>query len=74
MFCYGRYGIGQAIIFLPCGFYLSSSSDMAIFRFLKIVAADILDFYNFEILTVGRVKRVKMRHRPNVVAIGQTFF
>ena len=33
------------------------------FRFSKIAAAAILNFRNFEILTVGRVKRAELRHR-----------
>jgi len=35
---------------------------MAIFRFYKMVAAAILNFYIFEILTVGTYKRAKLRH------------
>jgi len=31
------------------------------FDFFKVAATAILDFKNFEILTVGRAKRVKMR-------------
>ena len=37
------------------------SGDMADFRFLKMVAAAILDFGNFKFLTIGTIKRVKMR-------------
>jgi len=40
---------------------------MAIFRFFKMAAAANLDFQIFEILTIGRLKRV-----PNLVEIGQT--
>jgi len=36
---------------------------MAIFRFFKMAAAAILDFRNFEFLTVGCVTNVKLRHR-----------
>jgi len=36
--------------------------DIAIFQFFKMAAAAILDFRNFEFLTVGAVKRVKLRH------------
>jgi len=36
---------------------------MAIFRFLKMAAAAILDFSNFKFLTVGQLKRVEMRRR-----------
>jgi len=35
---------------------------MAIFQFLKTAAAATLDFKIFEILTVGTMKRVKLRH------------
>jgi len=34
---------------------------MAIIQFLKMAAITILDFKNFKILTVGRVKTVKLR-------------
>ena len=34
---------------------------MAIFRFFKTAAAAILDFLNFKLLTVARLKRVEMR-------------
>jgi len=37
--------------------------DMAIFRFFKMAAAAILDFWNFKFLTVGTVKRVELHHR-----------
>jgi len=33
-----------------------------IWRFLKMTAAAILDFYIFEILTVGTVKRINVHH------------
>ena len=36
---------------------------MAIFRFLKMAAAVILDFSNFKFLTVGRLKRAELRLR-----------
>ena len=36
------------------------SGDMADFRFFKMAAA-ILDFGNFEFLTVGTLKRVELR-------------
>ena len=35
---------------------------MAIFRFLKMAAAAILDFGNFKFLTIGTVERVKLHH------------
>ena len=35
---------------------------MAIYRFLKMAAAAILDFGNFQFLTVGAVKRVELHH------------
>ena len=35
---------------------------MAIFRFFKMAAAAILDFWNFKFLMVGTVKRVELRH------------
>jgi len=35
--------------------------DMVIFRFFKMAAAAILDFSNFNFLTVGQLKRVEMR-------------
>ena len=37
------------------------SGDMADFRFFKMAAAAILDFGNFEFLTVGTLKRVELR-------------
>jgi len=40
---------------------------MAIFRFFKMAAAAVLDFQNVKILGVGRIKRVKMRHRAKFV-------
>ena len=36
---------------------------MAIFRIFKMAAAAILDFQNFKLLTVGWLKRVKIRCR-----------
>ena len=39
------------------------SGDMADFRFFKMAAADILNFGNFKFLTIGTIKRVKMRLR-----------
>ena len=39
------------------------SGDMTIFRFFKMAAAAILDFQNFKLLTVIRLKRVEMRGR-----------
>ena len=35
--------------------------DMTIFRFFKMAAAAILDFQNFKLLTVRRLKRVELR-------------
>ena len=35
-----RYGIGQAIIFLPCDFYLSSSSFYLVFPCLISAVGD----------------------------------
>ena len=37
------------------------SADMADFRFFKMAAAAILDFGNFEFLTVGTLKSVELR-------------
>ena len=37
------------------------SADMADFRFFNMAAAAILDFGNFIFLTVGTLKRVKLR-------------
>ena len=37
------------------------SGDMANFRFFKMAAAAILDFANFEFLTVGTLKRIELR-------------
>jgi len=34
---------------------------MAIFRFFKMAAAAILDFQNFKLLTVGRLRRDEVR-------------
>ena len=39
---------------------------MTIFRFFKMAAAAILDFLNFKLLTVGRLKRVEMRCRAKL--------
>ena len=36
--------------------------NMAIFRFYKMAADAILDFQNFEFLTVGRVTSDELRH------------
>jgi len=44
-FCHNRSNRGQ---------------DMAIFRFLKMAAAAILDFQNFKFLTAGTVKGVEL--------------
>ena len=47
--------------------------DMAIFRFFfKMATAAILDFSNFELLTVGQLKSVEMRRRAKFGQIGQT--
>ena len=40
--------------------------DMAIFRFLKMAAAAILDFSNFKFLTLGRLKRVELHRRAKL--------
>ena len=37
--------------------------DMAIFRLFKMAAAAILDYWNFDFLTVGTVKMFEMLHR-----------
>ena len=45
---------------------------MAIFYFLKMVAAAILDFWYFEFLTIGRDQSVELRHRakfPNMLGL-----
>ena len=57
--------------------------DIAIFRFLKMAAAAILDFSNFKLLTVGRLNRAEVRRcakfvrnrskRGRVVAIFRFF-
>ena len=39
---------------------------LVIFRFFKIAAAVILDFQNFKLLTVGRLKRVEMHCRAKL--------
>ena len=39
--------------------------DMTIFRLLKMVATAILDFQNFKLLTVRRLKRIEMRRHAN---------
>jgi len=36
--------------------------DFSIFQFFKMAAATILDFLKFQILTVGRVKRIELHH------------
>ena len=36
---------------------------MAIYRFFKMAAAAILDFSNFKVLTVGRLKKGELRRR-----------
>ena len=46
--------------------------DMAIFRFSKMAAAAILDFYIFEIITAGTLKRQNCIIVPIFVEIGQT--
>jgi len=43
--------------------WVNRSQNMAIFLFLNMAAAAILDFQNFTFLTVGRLKRVEMRRR-----------
>ena len=40
---------------------LNRGRDMAIFRFFKMAAAAILDFWKLKFLTVGTLKRVKLR-------------
>ena len=57
------------------------SGDMAIFRFFKMAAAVVLDFQNFKLLTVGRLKRTELRHHakfgrnwPNPAKIWQFFY
>jgi len=45
---------------------------MTVFRFFKMVAVVILDFYSVGILGFGRVKRVKCMTVPNFTVIGQT--
>jgi len=37
--------------------------DMAIFRFFKMAAATVLDFWNLKFLSVGRVMSVELCHR-----------
>jgi len=37
--------------------------DMAIFRFVKMAEAAVLDFENVEILRAGKLKTAKVRHR-----------
>ena len=44
--------------------------DMAIFRFLKMVAAAILDFQNFKFLPAGTVKESNCTSVPHFVKIG----
>jgi len=36
---------------------------MAIFRFVKMAAAAMLNFLNYKFITVGRIIRVELRHR-----------
>jgi len=46
---------------------------MVIFRFFKMLAAAILDFYSFEILRIGRVIRgSKCIIVPDFMTIGET--
>jgi len=35
---------------------------MAIFRFFKMAAAAMLDFWNYKVLTMGRIITVELRH------------
>jgi len=35
---------------------------MAIFRFFKMAAVAVLDFWNYKFLTVGRITSVELRH------------
>ena len=42
---------------------LNRGRDMVIFRFFKMAAAAILDFWNFKFLTVGTVKRLELHPR-----------
>jgi len=46
--------------------------DIAIFRFIETAAAAILDFQNFEFLTVRRLKRTSFVVIPYLVKIGLT--
>ena len=39
--------------------------NMAVFKFFKMAAAAILDFWNFKFLTVGTVSRVEVHHLAN---------
>jgi len=42
--------------------HLAISQSVAVLRFFKMAAAAMLDFKIFEILTVGTVRRVELRH------------
>jgi len=46
---------------------------MAIFQFLKMAAAIMLDLQIFKILTVGTPKSSRCVIMPNFLAIGKTF-
>jgi len=48
--------------------------DCSIFHFFEMAAAVILDFYNSKMLTVGRIKRIKLRPVPNFVKIDSAVF
>ena len=41
----------------------TTNKDMVIFRLFKMAAAAMLDFSNFNFLTVGRLKREELRRR-----------
>jgi len=48
------------------------SGNIGIFVIFKMTAAAILDFYKFEILTVGALKGSICFILPNFIKIGQT--
>jgi len=49
----------QPVTIIPNGLIFQAELS----RFFKMAAAAILDFWNFEFLTVGRVTSVELRHR-----------
>jgi len=54
----------DVVMYMHCLKILSKywKVTMAIFRFFKIAAAAMLDFWNYKVLTVGRIISAELRH------------